>query len=32
MGGGYGVSLEDTVQVQLNTYTVALDYWLKWQA
>jgi acetoin utilization deacetylase AcuC-like enzyme len=31
MAGGYGVSLEDTVQVQLNTYEVALDYWLQWQ-
>jgi hypothetical protein len=31
MGGGYGVSLEDTIQVQLNTYQVALEHWLKWQ-
>jgi len=31
MAGGYGVSLEDTVQVQLNTYEIALDYWLKWR-
>jgi acetoin utilization deacetylase AcuC-like enzyme len=31
MAGGYGVNLEDTVQVQLNTYAIALNYWLKWQ-
>ncbi len=31
MAGGYGVSLDDTVRVQLNTYAVGLDYWLKWQ-
>jgi acetoin utilization deacetylase AcuC-like enzyme len=32
MAGGYGVNIDDTVQVQLNTYRVALDYWKKWQA
>ena len=31
MGGGYGHDLSDTVRVQLNTYTVALEYWRKWQ-
>ena len=32
MAGGYGVNIDDTVQVQINTYRVALDYWKKWQA
>ncbi|OYQ40388.1 histone deacetylase [Rhodoferax sp. TH121] len=32
MAGGYGVKIEDTVQVQRTTYTVALDYWRRWQA
>jgi len=27
MAGGYGVRIEETVQVQLNTYRVALDHW-----
>lgn len=31
MGGGYGKCLEDTVQVQLNTYRIALEYWGRWQ-
>lgn len=31
MGGGYGVDLADTVQVQLNTYRVAHHYWQRWQ-
>ena len=31
MAGGYGVNIEDTVQVQVNTYRVALDYWQRWQ-
>lgn len=31
MAGGYGVKIEETVQVQLNTYRVALDYWQRWQ-
>lgn len=32
MAGGYGIQLEQTVQVQVNTYTVALEYWRRWQA
>jgi acetoin utilization deacetylase AcuC-like enzyme len=32
MAGGYGTQLEQTVQVQVNTYTVALEYWQRWQA
>jgi hypothetical protein len=32
MAGGYGVQIEQTVQVQLNTYRVALDYWQRWQS
>jgi acetoin utilization deacetylase AcuC-like enzyme len=31
MAGGYGVQIEDTLQVQLNTYRVALDYWRRWR-
>ncbi len=31
MGGGYGVKIEETVQVQVNTYRVALAYWRRWQ-
>ncbi len=31
MGGGYGVKIEETVQVQVNTYRVALAYWQRWQ-
>ena len=31
MAGGYGESLEDTVQVQVNTYRVAYNYWQRWQ-
>ena len=31
MGGGYGVKIEETVQVQVNTYRVALSYWQRWQ-
>lgn len=31
MAGGYGVNIEDTVRVQLNTYRVALAYWQRWQ-
>lgn len=31
MAGGYGVKIEETVQVQLNTYRVALEYWRRWQ-
>ncbi len=32
MGGGYGHDLDDTVQVQVNTYRTALDCWDRWQA
>ena len=31
MAGGYGVDIDETVQVQMNTYRVALAYWEKWQ-
>jgi acetoin utilization deacetylase AcuC-like enzyme len=31
MAGGYGVKIEETVEVQLNTYRVALAYWQHWQ-
>ena len=31
MGGGYGVRIEETVQVQVNTYRVATEYWQRWQ-
>jgi acetoin utilization deacetylase AcuC-like enzyme len=31
MAGGYGTDLETTVQVQVNTYRVALDYHARWQ-
>ncbi len=30
MAGGYGVEIEETVQVQMNTYRVSLEYWTKW--
>ncbi len=32
MAGGYGNDLEATVQVQVNTYRVALGYHARWQA
>ncbi|MBT9475619.1 MAG: histone deacetylase [Polaromonas sp.] len=32
MAGGYGVHIDETVQVQMNTYRVALDYWRRWHA
>jgi acetoin utilization deacetylase AcuC-like enzyme len=32
MGGGYGRRIEETVQVQLTTYRLALSYWKRWQA
>ena len=32
MAGGYGVNIDDTVQVQVNTYRVALEYWRRWQS
>jgi acetoin utilization deacetylase AcuC-like enzyme len=30
MGGGYGVDIAETVQVQVNTYRVAVQYWRCW--
>jgi acetoin utilization deacetylase AcuC-like enzyme len=30
MAGGYGVRMEDTVQVQVNTFAAAEDYALRW--
>ena len=30
MAGGYGINIDETVQVQMNTYRVAIDYWRKW--
>lgn len=30
MAGGYGVRIEETVAVQVNTYMVALDSWRRW--
>lgn len=32
MAGGYGRDLESTVQVQVNSYRVALDYARRWRA
>jgi acetoin utilization deacetylase AcuC-like enzyme len=31
MAGGYGRRIEDTVQVQVNTFRVAAQYWQRWQ-
>jgi acetoin utilization deacetylase AcuC-like enzyme len=31
MAGGYGERIEDTVQVQVNTFGAALSYWQRWQ-
>lgn len=31
MGGGYCTDIQQTVDVQLNTYRIALDYWQRWQ-
>lgn len=31
MAGGYGLDMEATVQVQVNTYRTALDYHRRWQ-
>ncbi|AEG93562.1 histone deacetylase family protein [Ramlibacter tataouinensis] len=31
MAGGYGTRIEDTVQVQVNTFRVAVQYWRRWQ-
>lgn len=30
MAGGYGVKIDETVQVQMNTWRVALEYWRRW--
>lgn len=30
MAGGYGVNIDDTVQVQVNTFQAALEYWQRW--
>ena len=30
MAGGYGFKIDETVQVQVNTYRVAMGYWQKW--
>jgi len=32
MAGGYGNDIDETVQVQMNTYRVALAYAAKWQS
>jgi acetoin utilization deacetylase AcuC-like enzyme len=32
MAGGYGTDMEATVQVQMNTYRVALEYQARWTA
>lgn len=31
MAGGYGADIEETVQVQMNTWRVALEYWRRWR-
>jgi hypothetical protein len=31
MGGGYGHDIETTVQVQMQTWSVAMDHWQRWQ-
>jgi acetoin utilization deacetylase AcuC-like enzyme len=31
MAGGYGTDMETTLQVQMNTYRVALEYHARWQ-
>ena len=30
MAGGYGINIDETVQVQVNTYCIAFEYWQKW--
>jgi len=32
MAGGYGLDMETTLQVQMNTYRTALEYQQRWQA
>jgi hypothetical protein len=31
MAGGYGHHIQTTLEVQMNTYRVALEYWHKWK-
>jgi len=31
MGGGYGTDIRTTVQVQFNTYRIAVEYWERWR-
>jgi len=31
MAGGYGRRIEETVQVQVNTWRVAVEFWRRWQ-
>src|SRR4051812_20038213 len=31
MAGGYGTRMEDTVQAQVNTFGVAVQFWKRWQ-
>ena len=31
MAGGYGHRIEETVQVQINTWRVVVEYWRRWQ-
>jgi acetoin utilization deacetylase AcuC-like enzyme len=31
MGGGYGTDIATTLQVQMNTYRIAVEYWQRWQ-
>lgn len=31
MAGGYGTRMEDTVQAQINTFGVAVQFWQRWQ-
>lgn len=31
MAGGYGIDVGDTVQVQINTFALALAHWKRWQ-
>jgi hypothetical protein len=31
MAGGYGHDIQTTVQVQMNTYRIALSHWRRWQ-
>ena len=32
MGGGYGHDIETTVGVQVQTWSIALEYWRRWQS